>query len=267
MDALDGVQAKLDRASEHAHSLREEIRSLNRDEFYTTIQKQRPKPDKRGGIWYDGYLKVLKDPPIKLGILAGDVAHNLRACLDHLVYQLAILDNPRGRTSEGTFFPIAKSNTEYTALGPCNMPSLRDRALVGISEPHRALIDAEQPYVGRNRQEAEDTFLSVLNAFSNTDKHRIIQVAVMRPVRVDVETLAGDGDVTIDLPRNPPPVITDGAHIYSLRVRPTGPPGVRVETRLTYAIGFGNRGLTDADFLNMCVWGKELVNRFRPLWT
>lgn len=252
---------------EHACALRDELAPLDPDEFYDTAQIQRPKPDKQGGIWYDGYLIVRKQPPPKLGILAGDWAHNLRGSLDHLVYQLAVLDSRPGKAPEGTFFPIAKTEREYTDPGPCGTASLRDRALAGITEPHRALIDAEQPYVGRTREEADRHLFSVLNAFTNTDKHRLINPAAVMPFGLEATPEGGQFTIKIVLPAKPPLTYSDGAHLYALRITNVPPyreMGVKVD--LTFAIGFGNRGLTDGDLLSMVSEVRGFIDKFRPLF-
>ncbi len=264
---LDGVQAKLDRAFEHGHALRQEIQSLVHNEFYDTYQVPRPKPEANGVLWLDGYLQVLKEPPLKLGIIAGDCAHNLRGSLDHLVYQIAILDSPKPKAKpQGTFFPIARNDREYRVAKSDKVPCLRDRALAGISEEHRALLDAEQPYApSAPPGPLEGHPLLALSSFSNTDKHRVIHAAALRPVRVESFPLGWDFPIEIRLPRRQPSIIRDGAHIYSLGVRPTHP-NMNMQTNLVYGIGFGNRGLQDADLLNICLYVGRLIDRFRPLF-
>jgi hypothetical protein len=266
MDPLDGVQAKLDRAFEHGHALREEIRVLLKEEFYGTSQIPSPKLDAKGVLRCEGYFHVLKQPPPKLGVIAGDLAHNLRSALDHLIYQLALLDS--GGRPEGTFFPIARSNVEYRVPRSGEVASLRDRALAGVGEDHRTLVDAEQPFVGRTRHEADGTMLAMLNAFSNTDKHRVIQPTALRPFRVEAFPVTGVFDIQVRLPKKMPQVIADGAHIYSLFISNPADPfaDMRVQTNFVYGVGFGNRGLTDADLLNMCLDVGRLIDRFRPVF-
>jgi hypothetical protein len=264
---LDGVQAKLDRAFEHGKALREEIRSLDQNEFYETFQNPRPKLGADGVFWLDGYLRVLKEPPLKLGIIAGDCAHNLRGSLDHLVYQMAILDSRKSRAKpQGTFFPIARNDREYRVAKSDEAPCLRDRALAGIIEEHRAFVDAEQPYAPTAPPGPfEGHPLLALSSFSNTDKHRVIHAAVLRPVRVESFPLGEDFPIEVRLPRKQPNIIGDGAHIYSLGVRPTKP-DMNMQTNLVYGLGFGNRGLMDNDLLNICLYVAKLIDRFRPLF-
>jgi hypothetical protein len=54
--------------------------------------------------------KVTK-PTGEIGVIAGDAVHNLRSALDHLAWQLALLNTakPHPRTQ----FPIARSESEF----------------------------------------------------------------------------------------------------------------------------------------------------------
>ena len=49
--------------------------------------------------------------PAMLGILIGETIYNLRAILDYLVYELAILDS--GQIQKGTQFPIEDTESEF----------------------------------------------------------------------------------------------------------------------------------------------------------
>jgi len=263
---LDGVQAKLDRAFEHGYALRDEIAALPKDEFYNTRQPPHPKRGKNGVMWVDGYVEVLKQPPLKLGVLAGDCAHNLRGCLDHLIYQLALLDTG-GKAPRDTCFPVARSEGEYLGIPSGETRSLRDRALAGVSEEHRALVDAEQPYVGRPRRLADKHPLAVLNAFSNTDKHRLVSPTYLLPAHVKVTPIGGTFDVIIQ-PDTSTRLISNNAHVYSVglsNIEPdVGMEEVRMVVDFTFSFAFGNRGLTDGDFLNLCAFVRDLIDRFRP---
>jgi hypothetical protein len=109
-----------------------------------------------------GERRLRKLPIIHFEMLAvaGDVLHNLRSALDHLMYHLALVANPKA--SEAVLrkisFPIADSAHGYK--------SLRGK-VQGIIEP-RALqfIDGLKPYKGGN------DWLWKLHETNNIDKHR-----------------------------------------------------------------------------------------------
>lgn len=114
---------------------------------------------------------------------------------------------------------------------------------------------------------AESHWLSVLNAFTNADKHRVIHSVVVRPTSVEARQHVGDFRIEIALPKNGKPVLTDGAHVYTLRITEPSQAYVQVKTELTYSMGFGNRALADGDLLSITVYGVgELIDRFRPIF-
>jgi hypothetical protein len=266
---FDGIQEKLDRARVHLHALRDEMKDLDPSEFYANEIKRRPKGDKQGRVYADGYLHILKEPPLKLGVIAGDWAHNLRGALDHLVYQLAILDCGKKRPPEGTFFPIARTKAEYLDPGPCDMASLRERALAGVSETHRAPIDDAQPYVRHpTKSDAARHVLAALNAFTNADKHRVIQRAAVRPTHLGLGTSDSRVPVEAFPVDNLPVSIPDGTKVFTLRF-----PGtlsfdteVDVEVEFVHQLGFGNRALLLSDLARMTFEIARYVNGFRVFW-
>ena len=96
---LDGVQSKIDRALEHIKSLQDKSASFLEGQPYDIAQK----PQADG--WERAIFHVQREPPLELGVIAGDFAHNLRSGLDHLIYQLAVLDTG-GDPPNRTGFPI-----------------------------------------------------------------------------------------------------------------------------------------------------------------
>src|ERR1051325_3198101 len=55
----------------------------------------------------------IQTPPAEIGLLAGDVIHNLRSALDHLAYQLVYVNG--AAHSKQTAFPIWDNPSEYKA--------------------------------------------------------------------------------------------------------------------------------------------------------
>ena len=88
------------------------------------------------------------------GILLGEIAYNLRAALDYLVYELARHDS--GAIQQGTQFPICDFKSRFDGM--------RDRFLVGVNAAHRTAIEGLQPYSGCY-------WTAILRDISNPDKH------------------------------------------------------------------------------------------------
>jgi hypothetical protein len=99
------------------------------------------------------------EPPPMFGVRVGEIAYNLRAALDYLVYRLAEID--AGKVVNGTQFPI-----EETAKG---FGLRRTRFLNGVNNAHVAAIEALQPYRGVD-------WTRLLRDLSNMDKHRALHI-------------------------------------------------------------------------------------------
>ena len=97
--------------------------------------------------------------PDILSILIGECIYNLRAALDYLVYELAILDS--GQIQDGTQFPIEST--------PARFESRRNTYLKGLSDEHKEMIKTLQPFPERN-------WTSTLQSVSNPDKHRTLTI-------------------------------------------------------------------------------------------
>jgi hypothetical protein len=106
------------------------------------------------------------DPPPDIAITAGEVVYNLRAALDYLVFELAILGS--GEVNLRTQFPIEDKPEVFKAR---RRPDRRGRPnwLTGVDCAHCAAIEALQPYNGVN-------WTAFLRNLSNEDKHRTIPV-------------------------------------------------------------------------------------------
>ncbi len=103
--------------------------------------------------------------PPTFGIRVGEAIYNLRAALDYLVYELAILDS--GNVQQGTQFPIEDTKDGWRRNGP--------KYLRGLCTKHQAAIERLQPYKGCN-------WTKRLRALSNPDKHRTLTVVRRGPL-------------------------------------------------------------------------------------
>lgn len=101
--------------------------------------------------------------PIPVSILIGEIAYNLRAALDYLVYALAVLDS--GASQSGTQFPIEDM--------PDGFKGRQQRFLNGLNAAHVAAIERLQPYKGCD-------WTGFLRSLSNPDKHRHLTL-IIRP--------------------------------------------------------------------------------------
>jgi hypothetical protein len=157
---LAGAVEKVNRAKEQFDELRAEM-----DAFFNA----EPKPhtsigefDTDSWAWIEGF-QIRQPPPLRFGVILGDCVHNLRSSLDHVIWQVTLLDG--GTPDDSTQFPVAsKSEAQFEAMANLRIP--------GLSKEHRALVKRVQPY---HRGDAADAHpLAVLADLSNTDKHQIL---------------------------------------------------------------------------------------------
>jgi hypothetical protein len=147
-----GPKFKIDRAKEHLEAL------------YSALADQCRKPcgiarkdDLKQGLHF---IKI--DPPeidMRIAVIAGDVAGCLRASLDHLAWQLALMGLGRKRKpNRHTKFPIMARRDDEEFL--CAVREMPERA--------QTIVESFQPYHGAVYK---DSLLWKLNRLCNIDKH------------------------------------------------------------------------------------------------
>jgi len=159
--ALDGCRAKLDRAEQHLNALSDEIRATMEGEGDPRqLRTEFDEADRSTVVYYSEPQPL----PIEWGVALGDVIHNTRSALDHLVYQLVLLAG--GTPNAGHQFPIDDTSQAWTN-------SVARGRLDAIDQAHVTKIESFQPFTPGTGV----TRLSVVRDFSNIDKHRLIHAA------------------------------------------------------------------------------------------
>ena len=110
---------------------------------------------------------IAEPSPLHLGVIVGDFMHNLRCVLDHLVWQLVVLNGQQ--PGDHNQFPIFDTPGAYKKKA--------GRYLRGVAADHRALIETFQPY--HLEDDAASHYLAVLRDLSNIDKHRFVHPVVI----------------------------------------------------------------------------------------
>jgi hypothetical protein len=157
---LDDCFERVSRAGEHLADLEREIRDSIHAQIDDFIIEHEVNPlrfpfpylvkARRGNETHFG---------MRIPILIGEIAYNLKSALDYLVYKLARLDS--GSEQEGTQFPIVSAQKDW--------PSNVRRRLKGLNDPHIARIEGLQPYNGID-------WTGRLRDINNPDKHRHLTV-------------------------------------------------------------------------------------------
>lgn len=164
-DPLFGVAAKIGRAD----YLIEELDGLV-NEFLLRLDDQAITSQVESDHDLHAYRVTMRQPlvPHQIAVLVGDVLHNLRSAIDHLARALVEASGARAVDGPGgTTFPVRDTRRAHPArLVPCAWPEVD------------ALVDAVQPYHWPDAERPKHPLL-VLHSLSNTDKHRLLHVAVI----------------------------------------------------------------------------------------
>jgi hypothetical protein len=169
-DAMRDVYAKLDWADEHLGELMELGRVFLRpgggDERPLGIEFD----DSRPPVVVARFI-VEKPLPIEISLHAGDLVHNTRTALDHILARLK--DRLGGEGNSGTF-PITESDADWKGRVYPRRSGKRLRGpLDGLPCAARMLIYNEQPHIVYADRRQDDP-MAILSAMDNTDKHRLL---------------------------------------------------------------------------------------------
>jgi|SRR5215813_10035776 len=125
-------------------------------------------------------LKDAEPTPTEIGLLAGDVAHNLRSVLDHLAYYLWVVGtNGKGipgrkRPFGKAYFPIADDANEYQTSGVGKVEGMTDDAKKAVAET--------EPYYG-----GKGHIFWLLNQLDIADKHHTLVTSDIRPLSMNMD--------------------------------------------------------------------------------
>ncbi len=163
-DHLFGIRLKLSRAQQQTEALKRDIDAfMTGNPYGVTAQFS----SERRALSLIAQIRKPCDP--MWGVQIGEIAHNLRSALDHLVWELVIHNTgaPPVKPKQSQF-PI------YAVLeGPGGYAENYGRWLAGVSDEARTLIQSAQPFA---TGEGTKSPLWRLHELSNFDKHRTLHL-------------------------------------------------------------------------------------------
>jgi len=156
MSQAEEIRVKIARAFEHLLALDAKIGEYLDSDPVTIRRKQRA--DGETSVFA---LQVRTPPPLELGVLVGEVAHQLRSAVDHIAHGLVVAagNTPTRRTA----FPVL-----------LNRPAKLE-IYGGVSAEALHRVEQVQPYQRQRDPEAHP--LHVLTHLWNIDKHRNLHLA------------------------------------------------------------------------------------------
>ena len=168
---LVGIHAKLGRVERQINEITSEVDRLCADVHRSIVREVREDLDKQ--LWV--YRGETPDVPVEWSVILGEILHNLRSALDHLVWQL-VLDNGQ-EPGRHNAFPITTERASWQKN--------KDTLLKGVSLRHKAMIECLQPYTGGMNLPFDVSMLRTLNDLSNAEKHRHLFVTVVASEGID----------------------------------------------------------------------------------
>jgi hypothetical protein len=200
------ARLKLDRAEHHLKTLKTKIGLFSKDDAYPV--RYQFNADRTECRFYVSITKPL--PQDEWGPIIGDCAHNARAALDHVTWELAGSDP----TDDETQFPI------YDAPHATMSFVQRAQRRIGrLPSSAQTLIEQLQPYIGGNPKRHP---LWVCRRLDDIDKHRVIPVVAAAIQSPGVSVSSGRLPITkVEFEEGP---FVDGAQIGLMSFyRPVGP--------------------------------------------
>lgn len=217
---LDGIWAKFQRAEENINNLNIEITNFLR----TLASHQKIVGEHRNdGLEYVLVAHGDTEVPLRFAVLAGEIVHHLRSCLDHLVHALVIQNG--GTPTNRNQFPICSTAENFEKQ--CKVGRID-----GVSETAKKLIMAVQPYTTPT---PSDTVLAILNKYDIDDKHKLLPIVTTVVKIGEVIRIGKNPDVAADSGQNKLPNIIgfgvpapqkmnkDGAEVFKIQLSEPAP--------------------------------------------
>lgn len=206
---FENAKLKIGRANEHLEALKDSISAWSDTNPYSLVRQCNADATR-----YNLVVRIDSEPPFdQWSLIAGDCIHNLRSALDHLVYAVVVHEAKGNPPADPRFlnFPIADEPDNF--IGPA-------QGIRFLSDPVKTEIERLQPY---NRPHKElPPLLSVLRDFNNSDKHRLLNIAIAIPVKGEfnnIRNLIPDQIVRIEAHASS---VQNGTEIASITLdRPT----------------------------------------------
>jgi hypothetical protein len=177
--SFDGIKEKLKRSNEHIANLKFEISRFFEECEYPIL----PENDKQSLLDAVHYHQQLLIPP-RFSVLAGEIIHQLRSCLDHVAWIFSS-DEYRERHPRKIEFPVFEEK-------PVDKDSIKryEGKIKGITNPKvLSLIEELQPY---KTPDPVESLIFILHTLDVIDKHREVFLTYgsgMRQVPKDMEAL------------------------------------------------------------------------------
>lgn len=198
----------------------------------------------------------------------GDIAHNFRSALNHLAYQLALVQakergHPLTLSERGSVqFPIYTRSVRWRNWQKTNGGLFRapDFAAMKRFQPYRGRAGRPDNWHGPYRHQ-----LTLLAQLSNRDKHRLPNVIAPPPSKLSMGWLPQTALFTTrHILSVPPQRVVLGAEVFRYAFGP-GVQDMDVKARITPTISLPKRGPITAEVDRIGAFVVEIVRAFDPI--
>jgi hypothetical protein len=262
---LSASDAKIARAYVHFKTLQQEIP--------VAVAHRKPYKLRSSGIdnsgWCTLFLTSTNTLEHDLGVIVGELVHNLRCALDYIIPELVKASSIALEKKHQ--FPIATDLNHYTKWVGSTTLAVAGGPLGGIIHGLKEIFDS-QPF--HKQPVPEGHRLALVQQFSNADKHRIISDTA--PIPKAISAMIEEGNLleevkTPNLPEWKPNIEYEVAR---LRFDKPYPPKLTVETKVSVdilfaTIPFGHNvkgSMIDINVLReMCEDVGKIVKQFKKL--
>jgi hypothetical protein len=154
-----GVKEKLKRTNENIRNIESEVAAFFKESEYPVL----PEDNTEMLLKAIQYHRDRKIPP-RFSVLAGEIVHHLRSCLDHIVWQLSSSAYRKKHRLHIAFPVFTEKPVDKEKIASY------ERKIKGITDPDVVgLIEHFQPY---NSPDPTNTYLYIVHNFDRIDKHR-----------------------------------------------------------------------------------------------
>jgi hypothetical protein len=230
-EQLAGIRLKLARAWQQIDALKPDIKAFIDADPYLPRVNFKPHTHE-----LTVSVEVQRAPDPMWGVRIGEIVHNFRSALDHVVWELVILSTrhapARGSKNQ---FPIFETAAGFDGRGVSQF-------LRNVRPDAVDLIRSEQPFA---TGEGERSPLWHLKELSDIDKHRTLHVtgAMVETFNFVFPPLKHDAVVHREPPRGPGPIQQDSilgrAYFPGVSIWPFADDKVQCELRVDVAFDHG----------------------------
>lgn len=236
---LAGARNKIDRANKHFEEVNAAVEfALGAEDKANLTPPYEYEPNRMELVVSTPKPRPV-DPALPLAI--GDCVHNLRSALDHLIFQLAVLNGKAVEAEKKISFPVCLTDDDFEGL-------VRKKVTPFIDGKALAAIKELQPYQTGNVHSADA--LWVLSQLDIIDKHRLLVVIArhLRPTGFTITTPTGDVFDQV-LPETAWKAMEDGAEIlrFDLSKAIKTPGKVQVQLQMAAMVSLKDTGLSICD--------------------